>query len=247
MYPVLRFFVPYYKKYVKEGFEIQKFFLDEIERHESVFEEKDEFTNFIDAYLSEMKQGKEKHLSKLTLALDAGDLWTGGMETTVTTIRWGIIYLIHHPGIQEALQLELDSVLDLNQPSTSQRQELHYMNAVLDEIQRIINVLPWGIPHQTLEDVQIAGYKVPSGTTLMPQVGVVHFDERNFPDPEVFNPERFLDKHGTYKKHPKLHVFGMGKRSCLGEALARMELFLIFAGLVQNFSFHPYQGPFEYF
>ncbi|KAE9550399.1 hypothetical protein FO519_006388 [Halicephalobus sp. NKZ332] len=82
MYPFLRFFVPYYKKYVKEGFEIQKFFLEEIEKHEAAFDEGDEPTNFIDAYLSEIKKGKEKNLNKLTLALDAGDLWTGGMETT---------------------------------------------------------------------------------------------------------------------------------------------------------------------
>uniref|UniRef100_A0A914QVE0 Cytochrome P450 n=1 Tax=Panagrolaimus davidi TaxID=227884 RepID=A0A914QVE0_9BILA len=74
----------------------------------------------------------------------------------------------------------------------------------------------------------------------MPQIGVIHFNEENFPNAEEFNPERFLNENGEYKPNKKFIPFGMGKRACLGESLARMELFLIFVSLLQNFSFFPF-------
>uniref|UniRef100_A0AC34PW10 Cytochrome P450 n=1 Tax=Panagrolaimus sp. JU765 TaxID=591449 RepID=A0AC34PW10_9BILA len=240
MYPCLRHVLPYYQKYCQDGFEIQHYFLREIEEHDKNFDENAEPTNFIDAYLSEIKKGN-KLLDKKALALNAGDLWTGGMETTVTTIQWGIIYMIHHPEIQEKLQREIDSVLDTEPPSMNRQRDLPYVRATIDELQRIVNVLPWGIPHQTLANVKIGKYMIPENTVLMPQVGAVHLDDRNFPNPEKFDPGRFLDENGCYCKNPLLNPFGLGKRSCLGESLAKMELFLIFTSLIQNFTFLPYQ------
>ncbi len=65
-------------------------------------------------------------------------------------------------------------------------------------------------------------------------------DEKVFPDAHQFNPERFLDGKGNVLlKREELIPFSMGKRSCLGESLARMELFLIFASLLQKFHFKP--------
>ena len=174
--------------------------------------------------------------------MDAGDLWTGGLETTVTTLRWAIIYLIHYPQIQAKLHQEVDEILGIILPTSSHRQQMPYVQATLDELQRIINVLPWGIPHRAIDDISIGRYNIKAGTVLMPQIGVINFDETNFPNPENFDPERFLDEKGRYRANKKLIAFGMGKRSCLGESLARMELFLIFVSLLQNFSFHPFNG-----
>uniref|UniRef100_A0A1I7XCK1 Cytochrome P450 2J6 n=1 Tax=Heterorhabditis bacteriophora TaxID=37862 RepID=A0A1I7XCK1_HETBA len=65
--------------------------------------------DFIEAYLREMsKQTNNKHFGRLTLCLSAGDLWTGGMETTVTTLRWGIIYFLYYPTVQKKCQQEID-------------------------------------------------------------------------------------------------------------------------------------------
>uniref|UniRef100_A0AC35FMZ9 Cytochrome P450 n=1 Tax=Panagrolaimus sp. PS1159 TaxID=55785 RepID=A0AC35FMZ9_9BILA len=239
-FPFLRFVIPYYYQYIKEGFEIQKFFLEEIHRHEKTYDKNEEPTNFIDAYLRDMHNEDDPYLSKTTLALDAGDLWTGGLETTVTSLRWAVIYLIRYPKIQIKLQNEIDDVLDLSLPTISHRHRMPYVQATLDEILRIINVLPWGIPHETTDDVKIGEYNIKAGTVLMPQIGVIHFNEENFPNAEEFNPERFLNENGEYKPNKKFIPFGMGKRACLGESLARMELFLIFVSLLQNFSFFPF-------
>ncbi len=71
----------------------------------------------------------------------------------------------------------------------------------------------------------------------MPQFGVVHFDTRLFADPHRFDPEHFLDAHGQPTKIDEFNPFGIGKRACLGENLAAMELFLIFTTLMQHFRF----------
>lgn len=71
----------------------------------------------------------------------------------------------------------------------------------------------------------------------MPQLGAIFFDPKIFPEPEIFEPSRFLDERGDYKKCEYLTPFGIGKRSCLGEGLAKDELFIIFTSLLQNFSF----------
>jgi cytochrome P450 len=173
----------------------------------------------------------------MTLALNAGDLWTGGLETVVTTVRWGILYMIHHPDIQTKIQQELDDKIGHKPIELGYRQQTPYFHATLDELQRIVNVLPWNIPHAVNTDVVICGHKIKSGLTIMPQIGCVNFDERLFPDPEQFIPTRFLDESGCYRPLSHFIPFGVGKRACLGESLARVELYLVFGALLQNFTF----------
>lgn len=76
----------------------------------------------------------------------------------------------------------------------------------------------------------------------MPQLGAIHFNEELFPNPESINPERFLKEDGSLRLINEFNPFGIGKRSCLGEALARMELFMIFTTLIQNFQFSTAHG-----
>lgn len=75
------------------------------------------------------------------------------METTVTTIYWGILYMVHYPEVQRQLQLEIDLILDTAAVNWANRNAMHYMRATLDELQRIVNILPWHIPHQTSAEV----------------------------------------------------------------------------------------------
>uniref|UniRef100_A0A0N4ZRC3 Cytochrome P450 n=1 Tax=Parastrongyloides trichosuri TaxID=131310 RepID=A0A0N4ZRC3_PARTI len=244
-YPFMRYFLPTYYRYKNNGFQLQKFFMDEIERHSSKIEnslEKFRPTNFIDAYLLEMYKSDDEELSKLTLALNAGDLWTGGMETTVTTLRWAILYMILYPNVQKKCYIEISSVLKENMDITSEdRIRLPYTRATLDEIQRMVNVLPWGIPHRVESDIELNGKFIPKDTTVLIQTGAIHFDEEEFAYPYEFAPERFLNDDGSYVAIRNNMPFGIGKRQCLGEPLARMELFLIFVMLIKTFEFC--EGP----
>ncbi|KAK6760747.1 hypothetical protein RB195_021990 [Necator americanus] len=84
--------------------------------------------------------------------------------------------------------------------------------ATISEIQRISNVLPWAIPHSTMNDVFINGYFIAKGTEIMPQYGCVLNDPNLFPNPDQFLPERFLDSHGAYRPRMEFRPFGMGAR-----------------------------------
>ncbi|EJW87451.1 hypothetical protein WUBG_01636 [Wuchereria bancrofti] len=217
-------------------------FLKHIDEHEKAIitstNKDDEPNDFIDAYLKNMiKYTEQRVYNKITLALNSGDLWTGGMETTVTTLRWAIIYLIHNPDVQKLVHDEIDKNLGTRMVYWADRTNMHYTMAVICEVQRIINILPWHIPHATTSNTTLYGYKIQKGTMIMPQIGAINFDENLYPNPEAFQPLRFLNSEGTLRNFEHLIPFGIGKRSCLGEALARTELFIILTTLLQNFEF----------
>ena len=89
-----------------------------------------------------------------------------------------------------------------------------------------------------LEPVTIGGYNIPTGSVLISNLASAMLDANNFENPEVFTPERFLcSSTGSYKPHPILIPFGVGKRECPGKSLAKMELYLFFATLLHNFTF----------
>lgn len=257
-FPWLRAFVPAYWRYIRDGFALQRLFLHEIDVRIQHLNGQQQLQDgrqnddtepdcFIDAYLlAAMAEGN--HLDdpalRLTLALCAGDLWAAGQETVVNTITWAIIYMIHYPDVQIKLQTELDQKLQGRAFTLADRTSLPYFRATIDELQRVVNILPWSLPHSTSQAVTISGsdgrrWTIPKDMIVMPQYGAVHMDPMHFPQPEVFRPERFLDMEGNYCASELLKPFGMGKRSCLGESLAKMELPILFASLLQNFNFGP--------
>lgn len=85
--------------------------------------------------------------------MNAGDLWTGGLETVVTTLRWALIYFVHYPRVQKRVQAELDAVVGRRPLSLADRPNTPYFRATLDELQRLVNVLPWHIPHTAEKEV----------------------------------------------------------------------------------------------
>lgn len=103
------------------------------------------------------------------------------------------------------------------------------------EIQRFCNLVPLNVVHRVTRDVTIKGYLIPKDTPITHHIGTVLKDERYFPEPEKFKPERFLDKTGKFVQPQELMPFVVGKRSCLGEGLARLELFLFLGNLFNHF------------
>lgn len=162
-----------------------------------------------------------------------------GMETTVTTMRWAVLAMMKYPKVQQKVFEEIDNTLGREKlPTMADRQSMPYVMATLNEVQRWGNILPINLFHTNETDFQLGGYTIPKNVNVIPQISVLAIDENVFPQPEQFRPERFLESDGkTPSKIEQFAPFSLGKRQCLGEGLARAELFLIFVYLMQRFNF----------
>ena len=123
-------------------------------------------------------------------------------------------------------------------PAMEDRPRLPYTEAVIMEVQRHANIVPFGIRHMTEGDLEVRGHLLPAGTVVMPVMAEVLKGE-HWGDGEVFRPERFLSASGQLRRDEHFIPFSTGRRQCLGEALARTQLFLFFTALVQSFTFLP--------
>ncbi|RXN24292.1 Cytochrome family subfamily polypeptide 24 [Labeo rohita] len=151
--------------------------------------------------------------------------------------------MIKYPEIQAKVQEEIDRVVGgSQQPSLSDKDNMPYTNAVIHEIQRIGNIIPINVVRATVEDTQIGEYSIPKGTIVTGSLTSVLFDESEWETPHSFNPGHFLDAEGKFRRRDAFLPFSLGKRVCLGEQLARMELFLFFSSLLQRFTFSPPAG-----
>ena len=112
-----------------------------------------------------------------------------------------------------------------------------YTEAVIAESMRVASILPFGLFHRATEDVKFHGYDIPKGTLVLANLHYIHYDPRNWDEPNEFRPERFLSADGkTVKKHDAFMAFSIGKRVCLGETLARDSIFLYFTNLFHRFN-----------
>ncbi|KAG2461213.1 CP2J2 protein, partial [Polypterus senegalus] len=261
---------------------VVEFLRTEIEEHKKHLDPEAP-RDFIDCYLEEIEKRKEDmeaefHEENLSYCLL--DLFVAGTETTSTTLRWALLYMMKYPDVQEVrrmrfvvsrsrpfqeeeedtmgcrkltatpafvsvekVQKEIDAILGRDQPPSMQdRNSLPYTNAVIHEIQRMADVIPLNQARQAIEDMSLGGHFIPKDTAVIINLNSVLFDEEEWEDPSTFKPEHFLDASGKFLRRDAFFVFSAGKRSCVGEPLARMELFLFFTSLLQKFTFLPPEG-----
>lgn len=201
--------------------------------------------DYIDSFLIEMgeKEDQDSGFDFNNLCFCIMDLFGAGTETTTTTLHWGLLYMIYYPDIQERVQAEIDAVIGPSrQPSMTDRDNMPYTNAVIHEIQRMGNIIPLNVPRIANKDTTLDKYTIPKGTMILATLNSVLHDESIWETPHSFNPHHFLDQDGKFRKRDAFMPFSAGKRVCLGEQLARMELFLFFTSLLQRFEFSPPAG-----
>lgn len=234
-----------HQTYIKIWRDVMDFIREELKEHKQNWDPSDR-RDYIDCYLNEIQMNKgldDNTFDEENLVVCALDLFVAGSETTSTTLRWAFLYMAKYPEIQEKVQAEIDSVIGQSrQPTMEDRANLPYTNAVIHEIQRIGNIVPLSLPHVTSRDIQLGGYTVPKGITVIPNLTSALFDKKEWETPKTFNPGHFLNKEGKFLKPAAFIPFSAGKRLCLGESLAKMELFLFFTSFMQHFTFSMPEG-----
>ncbi|XP_048371861.1 cytochrome P450 2J4-like [Sphaerodactylus townsendi] len=235
--PLVRWLPLPHRTMFKNAEKITAFLSKELEEHRAT-RVPGEHRDYIDAYLEEMEKPENKGSSfeEEVLMNILTDLFVAGLETTSSTLLWGLLYMTMFPEVQEKCQEELHAVFG-NNPCIEykDRDKLPYINAVIHETQRFANVVPLGVPHAPIKDVQLLGYTIPKETTVITNLISVHRDESQWKYPHEFNPSNFLNEEGEFVQPEAFLAFSAGPRVCLGMNLARMELFLFFTSILRNF------------
>ncbi|OXA41087.1 Methyl farnesoate epoxidase [Folsomia candida] len=199
--------------------------------------------DFTDVFLKEIQKTTDPssafhgQLGEDNLAATLGDLYLAGTDTTSTTLSWMMIYLSKFPDVQKKFQAEIESITGNSRPTTvSDRPKMPYTEALIAETLRFSTITPQGVQHRAIKDQEYKGYLIPKDTVITANVFHIHFDPKVWGDPETFRPSRFLSPDGkTFKKHEALIPFSTGRRQCLGESLARDNLFLFATNIAQRF------------
>ncbi|XP_031756601.1 cytochrome P450 2J6 isoform X1 [Xenopus tropicalis] len=200
--------------------------------------------DYIDCYLEELKKKQEEDGNKMTFDEEnlfscVADLFVAGTETTTSSLEWCLLYMLKFPEIQEKCHEEIDRVFgNKNCLEYEDRERMPYTQAVLQEVQRHASVVPLGVSHSPIRDVHLNGFFIPKGTVIITDLSSVHYDKTHWKYPHEFNPENFLNENGELIKTEAFLPFSAGPRVCLGENLARMEIFLFFTAMLQHFEFH---------
>ncbi|KAF8960408.1 cytochrome P450 [Flammula alnicola] len=200
-----------------------------------------------DAYAEDIIQGA------------AGTMYTAGSDSTVSALASCILGLLEYPHVLKKAQEELDRVLKPGQlPDFEDEHALPYITAIVNETLRWRDVLPIAIPHMLQVDDEYKGYRLPAGSIVIPNAwyerlsyryaaagmftedvmnrAILH-DEKTYPDPFTFNPDRFM-KDGKFDhsiRDPGLACWGFGRRICAGRYMAFSAIWIAIASMISVF------------
>ncbi|KAG8191208.1 hypothetical protein JTE90_021945 [Oedothorax gibbosus] len=193
---------------------------------------------FVCKYLNYMKSNSDKHSSfnESSLVGNVQAYIFGGIDTTVTTLHWALLAMAAHPGLQRRVHDELDRVLGAHEPRYADHDRLPYTMAAVLEVMRWRTLVAFNLLHETSADVTVGKYVIPKGTVLLGLLEAIHRDPKYWPEPDIYRPERFLDDNGqVIMKKESFVPFSTGKRRCVGENVAMVEVFVYFAAVMRRF------------
>ncbi|TCD67847.1 hypothetical protein EIP91_011909 [Steccherinum ochraceum] len=165
--------------------------------------------------------------------------YAGAADTTTASIESFVLAMGLYPEVQRKAQVELDRVVGPSRlPDFNDLESLTYVKAVVLETLRWMPAVPLGIPHSLTTDDECNGYHLPKGTILMVNAWAMMKNPEDYPDPDDFKPERFLDAEGNINpdvRDPRTIAFGFGRRICPGSDFAISLLSICIASMLHVF------------
>ncbi|KAJ6260163.1 Cytochrome P450 monooxygenase CLM2 [Drechslerella dactyloides] len=145
-------------------------------------------------------------------------------------MRFFFLAMKLHPEVKEKATDEIDHIITKDRPrlpTLEDRANMPYITALLKETLRWMPIAPLSLPHAVDREIEFRGYRIPESAVLLPSIGCFSLDSSVYPNPTLFDPERFLSPNPELS--PETFVFGFGKRICPGIHLAEASLFLAIA------------------
>ena len=234
-----------YDRVLMPFFEIHDIIRKIFKQRENIFDPAEPTKDLISGLLHAKQETESEsdgenvvRLSEDYFVITIEDMFLAGDETTSTTLKWVIAFLIGNPKYQEDIQRQLDEVTGGRKPSLEDRPSLQLIQATIIETLRVGNVAPLAAPHVALTDTTLCGYRVPKNTLVFADTESIHLDPKCWENPTIFNPYRHIGGDGKLVTNQgNFYPFGAGRRVCAGEALAKVELFLFISWMLQKFTF----------
>jgi len=229
---LLKLPLPQNIKFVTAMNRVHKLLADTIHERKAEGEPGCQHGDLLSALIKAQADGS-MHATDAQLHAEIQGIFLGGHETTANCLAFTWHLLSQNPEAEKAFHQELDTVLEGRLPKSEDVPHLRYTRRMLSESMRIFPPA-WSIGRRAINDFQLGDYVIPAGSHVRVVPCVTHIDERFWPDPWRFDPDRFLPEN--IKARPKFAYFpfGAGKHVCLGEAFAWQEAILCLAVLGQK-------------
>ena len=209
------------------------------DRIQHMIDERHRSSTLRNDFLSVLLQAKDedgKRMSDSQLMDECLTLFGAGHETTSAALTWTWYLLCQHPHVYQKVQQEVESVLQGRSPTYDDLARLPYCLQVFKETMRLYPPAS-GILREALHDIEIDGYLVPKGHTVLLSPYTLQRNPEYFPNPETFDPDRFTPERERQIPRYAYIPFGAGPRICIGNYFALMEGQLLIATLAQRVTF----------
>ncbi|GAA0418892.1 cytochrome P450 [Streptomyces luteireticuli] len=168
-------------------------------------------------------------------------LLMAGIETTASALTWAWHLLGRNPRVEEKLHAEVDEVLGGRAPGYADIPKLDYTRRVFTETLRLYPPA-WLYTRTTAEPTELAGRRLPTGSDILISPYVLHHNPELFPDPEEFDPDRWLPERSKDTARGHYMPFGGGSRKCIGDVFGMTESTLALAALASRWRLRPVPG-----
>ncbi|KAI9264097.1 cytochrome P450 [Phascolomyces articulosus] len=182
------------------------------------------------------------------------DLIIAGTDTTAVMLEWSMIILCHYPEVQKTMREEIGKFVSEHGrlPTFDERESVPYSISVQKECMRFRPITYFGLPHEASQDIEVNGYLIPKGASIVCDMRALHRDPALFLDPDTFIPDRYVNERSkpmytSANMGPEMrdhYNFGFGRRVCPGAYLAELEIFNVWVRLYSRCLVEPAKDAF---